>query len=701
MTNNPSSQHLSRRDFLKIAGGAAFLTAGASVLPHYLRRVLLPESVAQAQYPDYDLFYAGTDGWISLPPTPPVSYFHPDPLAPSPFTTYIFGFRNVSGLSESQVSNQKNKAQHSAPLFWLNQFDPNDPVDFRMQLTNLGLALRPDLFDAHTIHWHGFRNVIPFFDGEPTGSVSVPTGSLFTYIYRPREEGTYMFHCHVEDVEHVHMGMTGLVFVRPLQNGNTSYYPSGKYAYNDGDGSTGYDREFAMFLSEVWAESHWADAHIQLPEWSDYRADFALLNGRVYPDTLAPNSPINAADSVHALAVETDANGDLVVPPAPYEHLQYQPQSSLVTCQAGERVLLRFANLGFKESAITLAGIQMRVIGRDATLMRGRGGADTSYETDTISISAGESFDVLFTAPAHSGGIWPRIQVPALQPGLHPLQQPGARRFRRPDDRSPRLPQRGVSCAAVSQRLGRHLADRFKREKELTMHTSKTKWIRLGVVLLLMLGVLSSGPLANIQPAAAQGQTPSVGIVCTSDASPNPTFSLTTNTGYIMLPDGNTMYMWGYSNGNDPFQHPGPVLCVNQGDTVTVVLNNTLPEATSILFPGQENVLANGVPAQPQFDGGGNLTSLTNVAAARSGSVTYSFVASEPGTYIYESGTNPRKQVGMGLFGALIVRPTMGADFAYNRSDSQFMPQEEFLVLLSEIDPYQHQAAEQRAGLST
>jgi FtsP/CotA-like multicopper oxidase with cupredoxin domain len=230
----------------------------------------------------------------------------------------------------------------------------------------------------------------------------VPTGENFTYIYRPREEGTYMFHCHVEDVEHVHMGMTGLVFVRPLQNGqNVAGYS--KFAYNDGDGSTGYDREFAMFLSEVWAESHWSDAHIQLPEWSDYKADFALLNGRVYPDTLAPNAPINAAASVHALAVETDADGDLVAPVG-HPNLKYQPHSSRVTCQPGERVLLRFANLGFKESAISLAGIQMRVVGRDSKIMRGRDGTDTSYETDTISISAGESFDVLFTAPAFSGG---------------------------------------------------------------------------------------------------------------------------------------------------------------------------------------------------------------------------------------------------------------------------------------------------------
>lgn len=403
MNQKSSSNTLNRRDFLKIAGSAAFIAAGASVAPQALRRVLRPEAVAEAQSLPYDLYYAGTDGWISLPTSPAIPPFHPDNLAPTPFTTYIFGFRNVSGLTDAQKNNQKNKAQHNAPLFWVNQFDPNNPVDFRMQLTNLGLALRPDLFDAHTIHWHGFRNVIPFFDGEPSGSVSVPTGRNFTYIYRPREEGTYMFHCHVEDVEHVHMGMTGLVFVRPLQNGNTALYPSGKYAYNDGNGTTGYDREFAMFLSEVWAESHWADAHIQLPEWSDYKADFALLNGRVYPDTIAPNSPINAAQSIHALAVETDMSGDLVPTPG-YEHLQYQPHSSLITCQPGERVLLRFANLGFKESAITLAGIQLRVIGRDATLLRGRDGTPTSYETDTIAISAGESYDVVFTAPPFSGG---------------------------------------------------------------------------------------------------------------------------------------------------------------------------------------------------------------------------------------------------------------------------------------------------------
>ena len=397
MRNQLFSRSLSRRRFLKNAGGTL---VGASLLPKVVAGVLAPSEIvrAQAADPPPNLYFAGTDGWIYLPPDPPISFYFPDNYAPPPLNAYIFGFRNITGLDSTQIGKQKMKAQHSAPMFWVDQY--NGSNEFRVQLTNLGLQMRPDLTDSHTLHWHGFRNVIPYFDGEPTGSISVPIGRNFTYVFRPRDPGTYMYHCHVEDVEHVHMGMTGPVFVRPLQNGNTSLYASGKYVYNDGDGSTGYDREFVMFLSEFWAEAHWADAHIQLPDWSDYHADFSLLNGRVYPDTLAPNGSIDPFNPVR------DSNGDLISP-AGHPELQYQPLSALVTCQPEERVLLRFINLGFREASMTLAGIRMRVIGRDATLMRGRDGADTSYETNTILIGPGESFDCIFTAPAHSGGSGP------------------------------------------------------------------------------------------------------------------------------------------------------------------------------------------------------------------------------------------------------------------------------------------------------
>jgi len=391
VTRQSYSRNLSRRGFVKVVGGGLAAAAGAYLAPKWAGKVLDSPEVVRAAAGDPDLHLAGTDGWIFLPSTPAIPIFHPDTLAPSPLTTYIFGFRNVTGLSSDLVFAQKNKAQHSAPLFWVDEYVPALNNGFKVQLTNLGLATRPDLFDAHTVHWHGFRNVIPFFDGEPSGSVSVPPGRDFTYVFRPREPGTYMYHCHVEDIEHVQMGMTGMVFVRPHQNGNTALYPSGKYAYNDGDGSTGYDREYSMFLSEIWAEGHWDDAHIQLPDWSDYRADFALLNGRVYPDTIAPNG------------LGTDPlTGDLVPVPG-YERLQYQPISSLVQCNAGERVLLRFANLGFSQGAMTLAGLKMHVVGRDATPMRGVDGTNTSYLTSTVAIGPGESFDAILTAPAYRG----------------------------------------------------------------------------------------------------------------------------------------------------------------------------------------------------------------------------------------------------------------------------------------------------------
>ncbi|MBP1705261.1 MAG: ferroxidase type 3 [Chloroflexi bacterium] len=237
-------------------------------------------------------------------------------------------------------------------------------------------------------------------------------------------------------------------------------------------------------------------------------------------------------------------------------------------------------------------------------------------------------------------------------------------------------------------------------------HLRGSSWLVLLVTPVLVAGTLLASAAVRPVAAATEGSN-RIGVVCTTSSSPNPTFTLTTRQGYINLADGTTAYMWGFSEGGKPFQHPGPTLCVNEGDTVTVVLSNAFTgtsapkkaPAVSIVFPGQENVLADGAPSQPQFDGSGNLTSLAQ-AAQPGGSVSYSFVASKPGTFLYESGggqltsgspspfSSPQIQVRMGLFGALIVRPAMGANFVYDRADSQFNPDTEFMILLSEIDPY-------------
>jgi FtsP/CotA-like multicopper oxidase with cupredoxin domain len=204
--------------------------------------------------------------------------------------------------------------------------------------------------------------------------------------------------------------------------------------------------------------------------------------------------------------------------------------------------------------------------------------------------------------------------------------------------------------------------------------------------------------LTSSQRAPAAGAPP-VGVICTTSTSPHASFTLTARTGHILNPDGNSIFTWSYANGNGAFQYPGPVLCVNEGDDVTITLKNKLPEPTSIVFPGQEDVTANGGTAGPQFSGG-KLVSLIQTAAANSGSVTYRFVASRAGTYLYESGTDQDKQLDMGLVGALVVRPAGHPSMAYDpvaghpADDSTFNPNAEFVLLLSQMDPALHAAVE-------
>ena len=385
MTNSSLRRAVSRRAVLTggvgVLGAAAILRGTPSTTPGALRNV--------AGGTVRRMHLVGTDGWVSMPAGSPADPpFYPDSLAPPNTDTYVFGFRNVSDVydangnpvhvwTDAEIAAARGHAQISAPVL---EFDEEDEI--YVTLTNLGLSVRPDLDDGHTLHWHGFVNAIPLFDGVPELSLAVPVGRDFTYYYKPHDAGTYMYHCHFEDVEHVQMGMTGMVYVRPKQNkiaiaGN----PAGtKYAYNDGDGSTRYDREFSFMLTELWSAAHYRDAHIQVSDWTDYDASFWLMNGRGYPDTLAPNS-------------------DPLVPPSD-PRLQYQPISSLVHCNAGEKVLLRMANLGFQNHAMTVDNVDLTMIAKDASLLRGRNGEANSVLTNTVEIGPGESRDVLFTAPS-------------------------------------------------------------------------------------------------------------------------------------------------------------------------------------------------------------------------------------------------------------------------------------------------------------
>ena len=64
-----------------------------------------------------------------------------------------------------------------------------------------------------------------------------------------------------------------------------------------------------------------------------------------------------------------------------------------------DRVLLRIANLGYEHHAMTLDGIPMTVVAKDASPLVDQL-HNLSYETNTVEVGPGESRDVIFKAPA-------------------------------------------------------------------------------------------------------------------------------------------------------------------------------------------------------------------------------------------------------------------------------------------------------------
>jgi hypothetical protein len=98
----------------------------------------------------------------------------------------------------------------------LTQFDEDD--ELFLTLTNVGMIMRPDLFEQHTIHFHGYPNASSFYDGVPDASVAINIGASFTYYYMAPDAGTYFWHCHITPPEHLQMGMVSQLHVRPRQD---------------------------------------------------------------------------------------------------------------------------------------------------------------------------------------------------------------------------------------------------------------------------------------------------------------------------------------------------------------------------------------------------------------------------------------------------------------------------------------------------
>jgi len=314
---------------------------------------------------------------------------------------YTFGFSDVTGLKPSEVVNGDGvrpgglaAATYPAPTIHLKEGQ-----EFYLSLTNVGMILRPDLFDQHSVHFHGFPQAASVFDGVPESSATVNMGSTFTYYYKIVDglAGTYMYHCHVEATEHIQMGMVGNLYIDPRQNecgtpANPAACPAGhtpglRYAYNDGDGTTAFDVEYPIQLGSLDANFH--DQHIAIQPLPFAAMDdkYTLLNGRGYPDTVETNP------------IYTDAG---------FGNLPSQPLHSKITARAGQRVLLRLSNLAVTRAYTIGSTIPMRVVGHNAKLLRGPGASpkNLSYRTNSVTLGGGESADVILDTAGIAAGTY-------------------------------------------------------------------------------------------------------------------------------------------------------------------------------------------------------------------------------------------------------------------------------------------------------
>ncbi len=305
-------------------------------------------------------------------------------------------------------------------------FDEDD--EMFLTLTNVGMIMRPDLFEQHTIHFHGYPNASSVYDGVPDASVAINIGGSFTYYYLAPDAGTYFWHCHITPPEHLQMGMVGQLYIRPRQNrvapgaslytalqqqnglgatvdlrtacnpasdilcsatmpavntgavqGNDKLGNPQKYVYNDGDGSTAYDVEYPLQIHGFDPNFHFVGMTFNPEAFADMKSKFFLLNGRSYPDTVTPG-PMATQSSDGRMHYS-------------------QPLPSIINIPVGGKALLRISDLAVDEYA-TLAtlGIPMKEVGFNAKLLRDQAGNNMEFYTNSITLGGGESLDVLLDA---------------------------------------------------------------------------------------------------------------------------------------------------------------------------------------------------------------------------------------------------------------------------------------------------------------
>jgi len=196
-----------------------------------------------------------------------------------------------------------------------------------------------------TVHWHGV--FLPCgMDG--VGGLTqraIPPGETFKYEFTLRQNGTFMYHSHHDEMTQMSMGMLGMIVVHPRPRKDFTLETDESLADHR------VDRDFAIMLSE-WAINPGEDTP-DPNEMSDFNV--LTMNGKAFPGT-AP-----------------------------------------LVCKLGQRVRIRLGNLSaMSHHPIHLHGYHFMVTATDG----GRIPLSAQWPETTVIVPTGSTRDVEFIADA-------------------------------------------------------------------------------------------------------------------------------------------------------------------------------------------------------------------------------------------------------------------------------------------------------------
>jgi FtsP/CotA-like multicopper oxidase with cupredoxin domain len=229
----------------------------------------------------------------------------------------------------------------------------------------------------HTLHIHGQSKPVTM-DGVPfLGQQPIRKGESYTYEFVVNNIGTSWYHCHVDSAHHVDMGMHGAFIVEPKKE------------------KLDYDREYVMILDE-WPTAH---VHVHSESSPDPEHD---EHGVV---TMHPDSaPMHEHEADKKKKKERDWYP--VTYPARQEiydgftiNGRSFPFTEPIVVKKGEKVRIRFINVGYKTHFMHTHSHRFQVVARDGSYV------EEPQKIDTVSIGPGQRVDVIMNAD--NPGTWP------------------------------------------------------------------------------------------------------------------------------------------------------------------------------------------------------------------------------------------------------------------------------------------------------